>query len=219
MLAGFEFYLANMKAKKPRAADIGQRPYPSEDLGRYTPALGVAEWVQEHILASDGLIHNEEHAHLIDADLVFLWAPGGFTKAMKTVIGQAEEVMIRAGGWQKGRQEQQLCDWFGRVPAFMITLDANYCAQCSDAEWCALVEHELYHIAQQLDEFGAPKFSKSGLPKLKIRGHDVEEFVGVVRRYGASVEVQKLVSAASVGPEMRLGSISHACGTCLKVAA
>lgn len=195
------------------------RPQPPEHIIRYQPASEVEEWVRGEILSADGRIHNPDHAHLIDADLVFLWAPSGFTKAMKTVIGQAEEVMIRAGGWQKGRQEQQLYDWFGRVPAFMITLDASYCAQCSDAEWCALVEHELYHIAQALDEFGAPKFTKDGLPKLKIRGHDVEEFVGVVKRYGPSVDVKRLVDAANTGPELRMGSISHACGTCLKVAA
>lgn len=201
------------------AAALGARPYPPQDLARYVPASGVGEWVQSEILANDGRIHNPDHGHLIDADLVFLWAPGGFTKAMRSVIGQAEEVMIRAGGWQKGRQEQQFYDWFGRVPGFMITLDASYCAECSDADFCALVEHELYHVAQALDEFGAPKFTKSGLPKLKIRGHDVEEFVGVVRRYGASADVQQLVDAANAGPELRLGSIAHACGTCLKAAA
>lgn len=183
------------------------------------PAEGVSDWVQSEILASDGSIHNPEHGHLIDADLVFLWAPGGFTKAMKAVIGQAEEVMIRAGGWQKGRQEQQFYEWFGRVPAFMITLDASYCTQCTDAEWCALVEHELYHVAQALDEFGAPRFGKEGRPKLKIRGHDVEEFVGVVRRYGPSVDVKRLVDAATASPELRIGGIAHACGTCLKSAA
>ena len=198
---------------------IGERPYPPLHLDRYEPAQGVGEWVGDQILSEGGEIYNPDHAHLIDADLVFLWAPGGFTKAMKTVIGQAEEVMIRAGGWQKGRQEQQFDDWFGRVPAFMITLDASYCAQCSDAEWCALVEHELYHVAQALDEFGAPKFTKDGLPKLKIRGHDVEEFVGVVKRYGPSVDVKRLVDAANAGPELRMGNIAHACGTCLKAAA
>lgn len=213
--------MATKPAKgKPVAVDgLGRRPYPPPLLDRYEPAHGVAEWISEQILAEDGAIHNPDHDHLIDADLVFLWAPGGFTKGMKTVIGQAEEVMIRAGGWQKGRQEQQFDDWFGRVPSFMITLDASYCSQCSDAEWCALVEHELYHVAQALDEFGAPRFTKDGLPKLKIRGHDVEEFVGVVKRYGPSVDVKRLVDAANAGPELRLGNIAHACGTCLKVAA
>ena len=117
---------------------MGARPYAPQDLDRYLPAAGVADWVQSEILATDGSIHNPDHAHLLDADLELLWAPAGFTKAMKTVIGQAEEVMIRAGGWQKGRQEQQFEDWFGRVPGFMITLDADYCTQCSDADWCAL---------------------------------------------------------------------------------
>ncbi|MDV6320963.1 putative metallopeptidase, partial [Chromohalobacter sp. HP20-39] len=102
-------------------------------------------------------------------------------------------------------QEQQLAEWFGRVPAWLITLDAEYCANCSDAEFCALVEHELYHIGQETDAFGAPAFTKDGLPKLFLRGHDVEEFVGVVRRYGigdSNGMLAKLVSAANCTPEV-----------------
>jgi hypothetical protein len=78
--------------------------------------------------------------------------------------------------------EQQMHEWFGRIPKFIITLAADYCEQCNDLEFCALVEHELYHIAQATDDYGAPKFNKeTGMPVLKLRGHDVEEFVGVVR--------------------------------------
>lgn len=51
--------------------------------------------------------------------------------------------------------------------------------------WC-VVEHELYHAAQETDAFGAPKFNRStGRRVFTIRGHELEEFVGVVRRYGA----------------------------------
>lgn len=53
------------------------------------------------------------------------------------------------------------------------------------------------------------------MPKLKLRGHDVEEFVGVVRRYGASEEVQAIIDAASEKPEVARLNISRACGTCL----
>lgn len=127
--------------------------------------------------------------------------------------------MFRAGGWQKARQEQQMREWFGYVPTFIITLAADYCAQCSDAEFCALVEHELYHLAHELDEFGAPKFTKDGYPKIGLRGHDVEEFIGVVQRYGASAQVAKMVEAAKRTPEVSGINIAHACGTCLKVAA
>jgi hypothetical protein len=112
-----------------------------------------------------------------------------------------------------------MIEWFGRVPSFLITLAADYCAQCSDVEFCALVEHELYHLAHELDEFGSPKFTKDGLPKIALRGHDVEEFVGVVRRYGASPEVARMVEAAKQSPEAGNINIARACGTCLLRAA
>ncbi|MCY1459247.1 hypothetical protein D9M71_767050 [compost metagenome] len=105
--------------------------------------------------------------------------------------------------------------WFGEVPDYLITLAADYCAECTDAEFCALVEHELYHIAQATDQYGAPKFTQEGLPKLQMRGHDVEEFVGVVRRYGAGEDVQQLIDAASRPPEVAKINIAGACGTCL----
>ena len=198
------------------------RPFPPADLDRFKPAPEVWKWIEKEILAEDGRVHNPEHAHLIDADLEVLWAPAGFVKQMRRVIGQAEEVMIRAGGWQKMRQEEQFMDWFGRVPSFVITLDASYCAECSDADWCALVEHEMYHLAHKKDEFGAPMFTKDGLPKIGIRGHDVEEFVGVVRRYGVgdpNGAIAQLARAASNRPELNLASIAGACGTCILRAA
>ncbi len=102
-----------------------------------------------------------------------------------------------------------------RGAGLVITLAADYCSQCTDAELCALIEHELYHIAQKLDQYGAPKFTQDGLPSLTIRSHDVEEFVGVVRRYGASEDVQQLIDAASRPPEVAKINISRACGTCL----
>lgn len=186
------------------------------DFGiRLMPAPEVWEWLQAEILAETGSIHNEEHAHLIDADICVMWASAAFTKKGRTVVGQAEQVAFRAGGWQKARMEQQMLDWFGDVPAYIITLAADYCAQCSDADFCALVEHELFHIAQAKDQYGAPKFTQDGLPKLEMRGHDVEEFVGVVRRYGASPQVQELVDAANKPAEVGKMNIARACGTCL----
>ena len=201
------------------------RPYPPaallelsdlSDFGiRLTPAPEVWEWLYSEILSDTGSIHNEDHAHLIDADVRVMWASAAFTKKGRTVVGQAEQVAFRAGGWQKARMEQQMLDWFGDVPAYIITLAADYCAQCSDADFCALVEHELYHIAQVTDQYGAPKFTQEGLPKLEMRGHDVEEFVGVVRRYGASPQVQEMVDAANKTAEVGKLNISRACGTCL----
>jgi len=180
-----------------------------------TPATGLSEWITENILSDTGYLHNPDHSHLIDADIRFMWASAAFTKKGRTVLGQAEEVAMRAGGWQRARMEQQMNEWFGYIPKFIITLAADYCAQCSDLDFCALVEHELYHIAQDTDEFGAPKFTQDGGPKLTMRGHDVEEFVGVVRRYGASAEVQELVDAANSPAEVAHLDVARACGTCL----
>lgn len=196
------------------------RPIPPADLLEspwltLRPAPDVWEWIQREILATTGSIHNEEHAHLIDASVGVMWASSSFAKKGRSVLGQAEQLMIRAGGWQKARQEQQMRDWFGEVPEYLITLAADYCAQCTDAEFCALVEHELYHIAQATDQYGAPKFTQEGLPKLQMRGHDIEEFVGVVRRYGAGEDVQQLIEAASRPPEVAKINIARACGTCL----
>ncbi|MGF6154020.1 putative metallopeptidase [Pseudomonas fluorescens] len=186
------------------------------ELGlRLIPAPEVLEWLQAQVFSIDGELHNEDHAHLIDADVCFLWASSGFGKQGRFVLGQAEQVAFRAGGWQKARMEQQMIDWFGRVPAFIITLAADFCADCSDVDFCALIEHECYHIAQAKDAFGAPKFTQEGLPKLEMRGHDVEEFVGVVRRYGASADVQALVDAANKPAEVGKLNIARACGTCL----
>lgn len=204
------------------SAVIPKRPIPppdNPDIGGHivmTPAPEVSEWVINEILDGDGNIFNPDHSHLIDADLVFMWASQSYEKAGRTVLGQCEKVMIRVSAWQKARQEQQLYQWFGRVPEFIITLSAEHCAECSDEEFCALVEHELYHIAHAVDEFGATKFDKeTGMPMLKLRGHDVEEFVGVVRRYGAAADVQAMIDAAERPPEVAKLNIARACGTCM----
>lgn len=179
------------------------------------PANEVKEWLISQILSDTGILHNPDHSHLLDADIQFMCASSAFEKKGRYVLGQAEEVAMRAGGWQKARIEQQMHEWFDEVPKFIITLAADYCSQCSDLEFCALVEHELYHIAQATDEFGAPKFNKEGQPVLNLRGHDVEEFVGVVRRYGASVEVQEMVDAANNPAEVAHLNIARACGNCM----
>lgn len=186
------------------------------------PAPEVWAWISAEVLEEGGAIYNPAHRHLLDAPLGVLWANGGFVKQGRTVIGQAEQVMFRAGGWQKARQEQQMREWFGDVPAFLLTFDGSYARRCTDAEWCALVEHELYHLAHQRDEFGAFKFTKDGDPKIGLQGHDVEEFVGVVERYGAGAadgNLARMIRAAQRQPSVAPIRIAQACGTCLLRAA
>jgi hypothetical protein len=220
----------NRKPAKSNAPPINAARTPPTYLGEqdesgvwrsFAPAPLVRAWVQAAILEETGLLHNPDHAHLLNADFEVLWAAGGFESKMRRVVGQCEEVVFRASAWAKLRQEEQMCQWFGRVPDFLITLDASYATECSEAEWCALIEHEMYHIGQK-HEFGAPVFMRDGRPKLAIRGHDVEEFIGVVRRYGMGSpdsSVARLVSAANTEPEVSRIRMSQACGTCLLRAA
>ncbi|WP_270530146.1 putative metallopeptidase [Klebsiella pneumoniae] len=208
-----------------KGSSPSHRPFPPLNFTNsysHSPHIGIISanevygWVGDKIISECGALHNSDHEHLACADIAFMWASSSFAKSGRIVLGQCEQVMMRAGGWQKARMEQQMHEWFGRIPKFIITLAADYCEQCSDLEFCALVEHELYHIAQATDDYGAPKFNKeTGMPVLKLRGHDVEEFVGVVRRYGASKDVQEMVDAANRPAEVAHIDVARACGTCM----
>ena len=69
-------------------------------------------------------------------------------------------------------------DWFGYVPVYLITVDASFCENSNDREFCRLIEHELYHIGVERDEDGEIIYSDmTGLPKHYLAGHDVEVFL------------------------------------------
>lgn len=55
----------------------------------------------------------------------------------------------------------------------------------------------------------------SGLPKHYLAGHDVEEFIGVVKRWGASEDVKRMVAVAQNPPFVSDLEITKCCGTCL----
>lgn len=203
------------------------RPLPPEALlsldveyMRLVPADGMAEWIEQTFIRPGAPLYNEQHAHLEDADIVYLWAAGPMRKQGQAIVGQCEKLAFRAGGWAKARQEQQFYEWFGHVPEYVITFDAFYCSTADDLSFCALAEHELMHIAHAEDAFGTPRYSKqTGLPVLEIRGHDVSEFVGIVERYGTGGEgspVHRIVRAALARPSVSPIDISAACGTCTK---
>lgn len=203
-----------------------QRPTPPDHLLdiesvvegiSFEPSQELANWFRAVFIDEGGPLYNPDHEHLQIANIGALWTNVTNRKNGRAIVGQAERGQPMAmGKWSKARAEQQVIQWFGEIPDFIMTIDAGYASVCSDVEWCALVEHELMHMAQETDEHGAPKFTSTGRPKFGIRGHDVEEFVGIVRRYGAGATgTAALVEAANRGPEIASASIAHACGTCL----
>lgn len=88
------------------ANEYQRRPYPPvnfigtdnwQPYSRLIPANEVHEWVNRQILIDTVSIYNPDHGHLLDADLCFMWASDSFAKKGRYVLGQAEQVMLRAG--------------------------------------------------------------------------------------------------------------------------
>lgn len=181
------------------------------------PALDLEAWLRATFIDDGAPLFNEEHVHLQEAKLGVLWCAETLNRHMHQVVGQAEIPMARGNRWAKARHDQQLVEWFGFVPDFLLTFDAAYAASASDRAFCALVEHELLHCGHEKGPGGEPRFKMDGTPKFGIRGHDVEEFVAIVRRYGVSAgagRTSDFVAAAAQAPDVDDEPISRCCGTC-----
>lgn len=203
------------------------RPLPPDEIVEahndlFVPAPELAEWAVAAFIDPMSDIANPDHDHLRFAEIAFLWTNVENVRQGRRIVGQCElgEPQGAMGRWAKARARAQIYAWFGSVPDFVITIDARRAAVMTDAEFCALVEHELYHAGQERDAFGNPKFRQSGLPAYAMRGHDVEEFIGVVRRYGAGAAgIAELAEAMKGRPTIAEAAIAGVCGTCLGRAA
>lgn len=199
---------------------VKSRPQPPAALmethdEQFVPDHEFRDWIVSTFIDDAGHLHNPDHQHLRFADIGVLWTNVDNSRNMRTVIGQAELMPPMAmGKWQRARAEQQIADWFDGMPTFVLTFHAKWASIMDDASFCALVEHELYHCAQKTDDHGQPKFTQAGLPSFGIRGHDVEEFVGVVARYGPTAEVSRMVEAALGERDASRLDVARACGTC-----
>lgn len=188
----------------------------------FEPADELEAWIRQTFIDDGAELMNAEHEHLRLATIGMLWASVPYVKKHRRVLGEARiGEPTGSNAWSVGRTEQQLREWFGQIPDFLITLDAPWFAQASNLARCAMIEHELFHAAQQRDEFGAPKFSRStGRPMWCIASHDIEEFTAVVRRYGAwSDELDEMRRVMSAGPTIGKAEIDGICGSCMRKAA
>ncbi len=207
------------------------RPFPptelidqaeEEDAIRLAPAQELLAWVKANYLTIGGQLHNPDHDHIAELlhdneeFLAFAWASSAAMAKKRMVLGQCEKVMFNQGGWKKARQEQQMRDWFGFVPQYLITIDAAFCEQTSDREFCRLIEHELYHIGVERDEDGEIIYSDvTGLPKHYLAGHDVEVFFGEIRQHGIDSSVKRLLEIAKNAPFVSETNIAACCGNCV----
>lgn len=199
------------------------RPRPPASLLRslrdeIVPAPEVVTWLRAAFVSGNFKTKNPDHSHLQDATLGVLWTNIECRIGGCRVAGFAEMPSVTGNLWKRARHDEQLIQWFGTVPTFLITLDADISDSRDDISFCALVEHELYHCGQRLDEFGCPKFSRStGKPVFGMRSHDVEEFVPIHRRYGiwaCAGQSVAFVEAAKFPPLLGYADLGGVCGTC-----
>lgn len=200
------------------------RPRPPKKLleswqTEFLPAPELDEFVRESFLNEDSKLYNYDHRHLRQARIGYLWTNAGNTKQMKTVVGTCEipKPSPMSSVWQKARYFYQLRQWFGTETLdFLITLDANYVADCSHINFLAILDHELYHCGHKRDEFGQKMFGKkSGKPIFGLLGHDVEEFTGIWMRYGPRAgagDSMKLLVAGKGRPSIGKADIQKLCG-------
>lgn len=197
------------------------RPHPPEDLlqpgFKIEPSTELGEWLMNTFVHEDGQLANEDHAHLRTANIAAIWTNVEFEDGLMPVAGMAEIVRVNGKPWPRAERTDHLCLLHGDVPQARIWIYAPFVATLNDSAFCALIEHELYHLAQQKDKEGEPKFDEEGRPVLTTRDHDVSEFLGVIERYGVGAvhpNIKKLVEIAKQKPLIAISEIGIACGTC-----
>jgi hypothetical protein len=179
--------------------------------------LGLGAWARETFIDEDGPLSNERHRHLEDAAIGWLWTNAEQANRDKAVAGECRLIGPAQRKWSSQMAHFQLMQWFGHVPDFLVTISAQFAATCDDWSFCALVEHELCHAAQDVDMFGEPRFTRDGNPIFRLVAHDVEQFVDVVARYGSGpADVAEMVRAANNGPTIGEARMTLACGNCVR---
>ena len=87
-------------------------------------------------------------------------------------------------------------DWVLHGHDFVLQLNYKAWSSMTRAFRVALLDHELCHATVDSDEEGNVPQDAHGRIRYRMRKHDLEEFVGVVRRHGAyATDVQEMAQA------------------------
>jgi hypothetical protein len=132
------------------------------------------------------LMELPEHAHLKDHDVTFdyLLKCDTLVKGGKMVLGAVHEPNVQ--GKLRDLFLMLLQSFFGRIPHYLIVLDREFWLnEATPIQREALLYHELSHVKQATDKYGALKFDKDGNPVWALVEHDISAFNDEVARYGA----------------------------------
>lgn len=87
---------------------------------------------------------------------------------------------------------------------FVILLSAEFWRAAKEPQRIALLDHELHHATVRLDRDGEPVRDERGRVCYRMRKHDIEEFSGVVQRYGLyKRDLETFAAAIRSGPSQQ----------------
>lgn len=123
-----------------------------------------------------------ETLRIAEADIAIYMRLEAKSRGGKAILGT-----LALPGWQGALGPLAawlLAEHHGKMPDFLMILDAEWWERASARDREALVFHELMHADQARDKEGELRFTSEGLPVWAIREHDVTAFHAEVRRYG-----------------------------------
>lgn len=200
------------------------RPLPPEHLLGgllgFEPAPEIERWARQTFINDGAALEVDELAHLQQASIGFVWTNVLNVRRDKMLLGTCALMPPTGDKWSAAARAAQIRDWFPDEEEgidFLITIYAPACFAMDDASWCALILHELKHAGQKRDREGQPMFDReTGKPVWGMIGHDLEEFVTVVRMFGATAAgAEEFVKAAIEGPTVSQAQMNVACGNCI----
>ena len=168
----------------------------SDDID--TAPYSIPDEATHPAIMAERVMQMPEHRHLKDNEVSLGWLMrnGAKVKGGRVILGTVYRPQVQ--GELRDLFAWMLDSLLGFEPQFLVVLDAAYWSQATPRQREILVFHELSHIKQAENEFGAPKFTKTGEPIYTLRGHDVEEFTDVVARYGQwNDDIRAFVAAAN----------------------
>lgn len=225
-----------MTALADALRQLGPIPGPGDDVreglhlptGDVSHAASFGAWVEAALFDPASPLHNPDHQTLatFEAEIGWAWVTETRAKAGRRVLGEARLGKPSGDRWQQAYKRRAYLDLFGFEPDFVVTIDAAFVAHALDtgrpADVLAVAEHEVYHLGVERDRFGVERWTDAGRPVWGLRGHDVEEFAGVVRRWGVAASAAGPLAEAvrhvdAHGPEFAAADLAGlcACGSAL----
>lgn len=161
------------------------------------PSPEWEQWARSTFIDSASKLCDPGLAHLEGAIVGFLLTNAAIKIKGELKAGLGGVCKPSGETHTKAQREQQLKEWFGLVPDFLITLSVSQFG--STRHVCSLVNHELRHCGVETDQNGA-KFGQDGRPVWTTVPHFAELVDDELARWGpqsvpGGVQIAREISA------------------------